>query len=177
MSLKWYVVHTQASCENKAFLSLQERIKQASMESEFGQILIPSESVVENVKGSQKATTKKFYPGYIFVQMNLNEKTFHLVRNTPKITGFLGGKIPTPVSDKDISQINAQMSEGLQKPKSRVTFEEGDQVRVVDGAFANFSGIVDEVKADKQKLKVRVSIFGRAASVELEYAQVEKVTQ
>ena len=176
MSLKWYVVHTQASCENKALLTLKERVKQLGMESEFGQMLIPSESVLEVVKGQQRTTTKKFYPGYIFVQMKLNEKTYHLVKNTAKITGFLGGRVPTAVSERDISQIHTQISEGIQKPKIRVSFEEGDQIRVTEGAFANFSGIVDEVKADKQKLKVRVSIFGRAASVELDYAQVEKIS-
>jgi len=147
------------------------------MDSQFGQILVPSESVSETVNGHERTLSKKFYPGYVFVQMNLNEKTYHLVKNTAKVTGFLGGRVPTPVSERDIEQINVQVTAGLQKPKSRVSFEEGDQIRVIDGAFANFSGIVDEVKAEKQKLKVRVSIFGRASSVELEYAQVEKVSQ
>jgi len=174
MALKWYVVHTYSGHENKARLSLQERVKQMAMENEFGQILIPTESVLERVKGQKRTTTRKFYPGYMFVQMELNERTYHLVKNTAKITGFLGGTNPTPVNEKDIAQINSQMSEGAQKPKPRISFEEGENVRVIDGPFSNFAGIVDEVKAEKQKVKVRVSIFGRATAVELDFAQVEK---
>ena len=174
MALKWYVVHTYSGHENKARLSLQERVKQMAMENEFGQILIPTESVLEMVKGQKRTTTRKFYPGYMFVQMELNERTYHLVKNTAKITGFLGGTSPTPVNEKDIAQINSQMSEGAQKPKPRISFEEGENVRVIDGLFSNFAGIVDEVKAEKQKVKVRVSIFGRATAVELDFAQVEK---
>lgn len=174
MALKWYIVHTQSSCENKARISLEERIKQQAMSAEFGQILIPAESVLEMVKGQRRTATRKFYPGYIFVQMELNEKTYHMVKNTAKITGFLGGTHPTPVSEKEIAQVTSQVSEGVQKPKSRISFEEGETVQVTDGPFANFSGIVDEVKAEKQKLKVRVSIFGRPTSVELDFVQVEK---
>lgn len=174
MALKWYVVHTYSGHENKARLSLQERIKQMAMDNDFGQILIPTESVLEMVKGQKRTTTRKFYPGYMFVQMDMNERTYHLVRNTAKITGFLGGTNPTSVNEKDIAQINSQMSEGAQKPKPRISFEEGESVRVIDGPFANFAGIVDEVKAEKQKVKVRVSIFGRATAVELDFAQVEK---
>jgi transcriptional antiterminator NusG len=174
MSLKWYVVHTYSGHENKAKISLQERVKQEKMDAEFGDVLIPTESVLEMVKGQKRTTTRKFYPGYMFVQMELNERTYHLVKNTVKITGFLGGTNPTPVNEKDIAQINTQMSEGAQKPKPRVSFEEGENVRVIEGPFANFAGIVDEVKAEKQKVKVRVSIFGRATAVELDFAQVEK---
>lgn len=174
MALKWYVVHTYSGHENKARLSLQERVKQMAMDSEFGQILIPTESVLEMVKGQKRTTTRKFYPGYMFVQMEMNERTYHLVKNTAKITGFLGGTNPTPVNERDIAQINSQMSEGAQKPKPRISFEEGENVRVIDGPFSNFAGIVDEVKAEKQKVKVRVSIFGRATAVELDFAQVEK---
>ena len=174
MAIKWYVVHTYSGHENKARLSLQERIKQMAMDNDFGQILIPTESVLEMVKGQKRTTTRKFYPGYMFVQMEMNERTYHLVRNTAKITGFLGGTNPTSVNEKDIAQINSQMSEGAQKPKPRISFEEGESVRVIDGPFANFAGIVDEVKAEKQKVKVRVSIFGRATAVELDFAQVEK---
>ena len=174
MALKWYVVHTYSGHENRAKIALLERVKQQSMDTEFGQVLIPTESVLEVVKGQKRTTTRKFYPGYIFVQMDLNERTYHLVKNTAKITGFLGGTNPTPVNEKDIAQINNQMSEGAQKPKPRISFEEGENVRVIDGPFANFAGIVDEVKAEKQKIKVRVSIFGRATAVELDFAQVEK---
>jgi transcriptional antiterminator NusG len=174
MALKWYVVHTYSGHENKARLSLLDRIKQMSMETEFGQVLIPTESVLEMVKGQKRTTTRKFYPGYMFVQMALNERSYHLVKNTARVTGFLGGTSPVPVNEKDIAQINSQMSEGAQKPKPRISFEEGENVRVIDGPFANFAGIVDEVKAEKQKVKVRVSIFGRATAVELDFAQVEK---
>jgi len=174
MALKWYVVHTYSGHENKARLSLLDRIKQMSMEPEFGQVLIPTESVLEMVKGQKRTTTRKFYPGYMFVQMALNERSYHLVKNTARVTGFLGGTSPVPVNEKDIAQINSQMSEGAQKPKPRISFEEGENVRVIDGPFANFAGIVDEVKAEKQKVKVRVSIFGRATAVELDFAQVEK---
>jgi transcription termination/antitermination protein NusG len=151
MALKWYVVHTYSGHENKARLSLQERIKQMAMDNDFGQILIPTESVLEMVKGQKRTTTRKFYPGYMFVQMEMNERTYHLVRNTAKITGFLGGTNPTSVNEKDIAQINSQMSEGAQKPKPRISFEEGESVRVIDGPFANFAGIVDEVKQKNKK--------------------------
>jgi transcriptional antiterminator NusG len=174
MAMKWYVVHTYSGHENKARLSLQERVKQMGKEGQFGQILIPTESVLEMVKGQRRTTTRKFYPGYMFVQMELSEETFHLVKNTPKITGFLGGTNPTPVPEKDIAAINSQMSDGATKPKPRISFDEGENVRVIDGPFANFSGIVEEVKAEKQKLRVLVSIFGRATPVELDFAQVEK---
>lgn len=174
MALKWYVVHTHSGHENKARLSLLEGIKQHGLDAEFGQILIPTESVLEVHKGQKRTTTRKFYPGYMFVQMNVNERTYHLVKNTAKITGFLGGTNPTPVPERDIAVVTSQITDGAQKPKSKVSFDEGENVRVIDGPFANFAGIVDEVKAEKQKVKVRVSIFGRATAVELDFAQVEK---
>lgn len=174
MALKWYVVHTYSGHENKAKISLQERVKQMNMDALFGQVLIPTESVLEMKAGQRRTTTRKFYPGYIFVQMDLNEQTYHLVKNTPKITGFLGGTNPLPVPEKDIATINSQMSEGAVKPKPRISFEEGENVRVIEGPFANFSGIVEEVKAEKQKVRVLVSIFGRATPVELDFSQVEK---
>ena len=172
--MKWYVVHTYSGHENKARLSLQERVKQMNMDASFGQVLIPTESVLELVKGQRRTTTRKFYPGYMFVQMELNEASYHLVKNTPKITGFLGGTNPLPVPEKDIAAINTQMSEGAVKPKPRISFDEGENIRVIDGPFANFSGIVEEVRPEKQKVRVRVSIFGRATPVELDFAQVEK---
>jgi transcriptional antiterminator NusG len=174
MALKWYIVHTYSGHENKARLSLQERVKQAGLDDKFGQILIPTESVLEMVKGQRRTTTRKFYPGYMFVEMELSEPTFHLVKNTPKITGFLGGTTPTPVPEKDIQNITTQMTDGAHKPKPRISFEEGENVRVIDGPFSNFSGIVEEVKPEKQKVRVLVSIFGRATPVELDFAQVEK---
>jgi transcription termination/antitermination protein NusG len=172
--LKWYVVHTYSGHENKARLSLQERVKQFNLSRSFGQVLIPTESVLEVKGGQRRTTTRKFYPGYMFVQMELNEATYHLVKNTPKITGFLGGNTPTPVPEKDISSIQSQQQEGAVKPKPRVSFEQNENVRVIDGPFANFAGIVEEVKPEKQKVRVLVSIFGRATPVELDFAQVEK---
>ena len=174
MAKKWYVVHTYSGHENKAKLSLQERIKNSGMMEKFGDILIPTESVVENVRGAKRTTTRKFYPGYIFVQMELEEGTYHLVKNTPKITGFLGGTSPTPVKETELQSINTAMQEGAIKPRPRISFEEGENVRVIDGPFSNFSGIVEEVKPEKQKVKVLVSIFGRATPVELDFTQVEK---
>ena len=175
MPMKWYVVHTYSGHENKAKLSLLDRVRQASLQEKFGDILIPTDTVVELVKGQKRSTTRKFFPGYMFVQMDLDQETFHLVKNTPKITGFLGGTKPTPVPEREITGVQTNMSEGGKpKPKARVVFEVGDSVRVIDGPFANFSATVEEVKSDKQKLKVSLSMFGRATSVELDFSQVEK---
>ena len=174
MPMKWYVVHTYSGHENKAKLSLLDRVRQASLTDKFGDILIPTDTVVELVKGQKRSTKRKFFPGYMFVQMDLDQATFHLVKNTPKITGFLGGTNPSPVPEKDIALINTQMTDGASKPKPKISFEEGENVRVIDGPFSNFSGIVEEVKAEKQKVRVLVSIFGRATPVELDFAQVEK---
>jgi transcriptional antiterminator NusG len=151
-----------------------ERIKTNKMEDKFGEVLIPTESVLEVVKGQRRTSTRKFYPGYMFVQMKLDEFSFHLVKSTPKITGFLGGTAPTPVPERDITGIHDAMTEGQSKPKPKVVFEQGDTVRVIDGPFSNFSATVEEVKPDKQKVRVLVSIFGRATPVELGFAQVEK---
>src|SRR6187549_1346907 len=148
MPMKWYVVHTYSGHENKAKLSLLDRVRQAGLNEKFGDILIPTDTVVELVKGQKRSTTRKFFPGYMFVQMDLTEETFHLVKNTPKITGFLGGQNPTPVKETEIAQINSQITEGSSKPRPRVSFDEGENVRVIDGPFANFAGIVEEVKAE-----------------------------
>jgi transcriptional antiterminator NusG len=174
MPMKWYVVHTYSGHENKAKLSLLDRVRQASLNEKFGDILIPTDTVVELVKGQKRSTTRKFFPGYMFVQMDLDQETFHLVKNTPKITGFLGGTKPTPVPEREITGVQTNMTEGKAKPKARVVFEVGDSVRVIEGPFANFSATVEEVKTDKQKVKVSLSMFGRATSVELDFAQVEK---
>lgn len=172
---KWYIVHTYSGHENKAKLTLLERVRNANLNEFFGQVLVPTESVMEVVKGQRRTTTRKFFPGYMFVQMVLDDRTFHLVKNTPKITGFLGGTKPTPVPEREITGVQTNMNEGGKpKPKARVVFESGDSVRVTDGPFANFSATVEEVKADKQKVKVSLSMFGRATSVELDFAQVEK---
>lgn len=172
--LKWYAVHTYSGHENKAKLALLERVRQENMNELFGEVLIPTESVVENIKGKRRTMTRKFYPGYMFVQMVLNDRTLHLVKNTPKITGFLGGATPSPVRDDEIAGINRQMTEGTVKTKPRIDFEEGETIRVTGGPFSNFSGIVEEVKPEKQKVRVLVSILGRATPVELDYTQVEK---
>jgi transcriptional antiterminator NusG len=172
--LKWYAVHTYSGHENKARLALLERIRNAEMQERFGEVLIPTESVVEMVRGQRRTMTRKFYPGYMFVQMELDEGSFHLVKNTPKITGFLGANKPVPVKDEEIAGINRQITEGASKPKPRITFDEGENIRVTEGPFANFTGIVEEVRPEKQKIRVLVSIFGRATPVEVDFGQVEK---
>jgi transcriptional antiterminator NusG len=171
---KWYIVHTYSGHENKAKLTLLERVRNNNLTDFFGDVLVPTESVMEVVKGQRRTTTRKFFPGYMFVSMVLNDQTFHLVKNTPKITGFLGGMKPTPVPEREITGVQTNMNEGKAKPKARVVFEAGDSVRVVEGPFANFSAKVEEVKADKQKIKVSLSMFGRTTSVELDFNQVEK---
>jgi len=171
---KWYIVHTYSGHENKAKLTLLERVKNNGLSEYFGDVLVPTESVMEVVKGQRRTTTRKFFPGYMFVQMILDDRTFHLVKNTPKITGFLGGTKPTPVPEREITGVQTNMTEGKVKPKARVVFEVGERVRVIDGPFANFAGTIEEVKTDKQKVKVVVSMFGRPTPVELDFAQVEK---
>ncbi len=173
-SLKWYIVHTYSGHENKARLTLLERVRNANLNEFFGDVLVPTESVMELKGGQRRTTTRKFFPGYMFVQMVMEDRTFHLVKNTPKITGFLGGTKPTPVPEKQITGLQTNITEGKQKPRAKITFEVGDNVRVVEGPFANFSASVEEVKPDKQKVKVLVSIFGRATPVELDFTQVEK---
>ena len=172
--LKWYIVHTYSGHENKARLTLLERVRNANLNEFFGDVLVPTESVMELKGGQRRTTTRKFFPGYMFVQMVMEDRTYHLVKNTPKITGFLGGTKPTPVPEKQITGLQTNIIEGKQKPRAKITFEVGDNVRVVEGPFANFSASVEEVKPDKQKVKVLVSIFGRATPVELDFTQVEK---
>ncbi len=173
-SMRWYVVNTYSGHENRAKLTLLERARKAGIEEHVGEILIPTQNVMEVVKGQRRTSTRKFYPGYMFVQMALNDKTFHLVKNTPKITGFLGGSKPSPVPEKDISGIHTAMTDGKDKPAPKVSFVQGEAIRVIDGPFANMPATVEEVKPDKQKLRVLVSMFGRATPVELDFTQVEK---
>jgi transcriptional antiterminator NusG len=178
MSKKWYVVQAYSGFEGKVKSALEERVKQHSMEEFFGEILIPKENVQDTTKsGGKRVSSRTFYPGYVFVNMDLNERTWHLVKDTPKVSGFVGGRHPSPVPESEINAIFQQVAEGAAKPKPRVVFETGDHVRVTDGAFANFTGTVQEVNPAKQKVTVLVSIFGRATPVELEYGQVEKTTQ
>ena len=174
MALKWYGVHTYSGFENKVKLSLAERIKQLEMEEFFGEIMIPCETVVELKKGEKKTSSRKFFPGYILVKMELTDETWHLVKETSKVTGFVGGNTPFPIADEEVNKITRRMEEGAEKPRPKVLFEVGETVRVVDGPFLNFSGVVEDVKPDKGKLRVTVTIFGRATPVELEFMQVEK---
>jgi transcriptional antiterminator NusG len=174
--MAWYVIHTYSGYENKAKLALEERIKAAKKESFFGEVIVPEENVVELVKGQKKTTKRRFFPGYILVKMLLNEETWHIVKDTPKITGFVGDKVkPTPVPESDVQKMTNRIAEGQVKPRARVSFQEGENVRVVDGPFSNFNGVVEDVNPDKGKVKVLVSIFGRSTPVELDFIQVEKV--
>ncbi|MBL7684613.1 MAG: transcription termination/antitermination protein NusG [Deltaproteobacteria bacterium] len=175
MSLQWYVVHTYSGFEQKAKQALEERVRALKQEKNFGEILVPSENVVEMKNGVKKTTTRKFFPGYIIVQVDLNEETWHIVKGTPKITGFVGsGTNPPPIPEEEVRRITQQIDEGTLRPKAKVSFEKGESVRVVDGPFATFNGVVEEVSPDKGKLKVLVSIFGRATPIELDFIQVEK---
>ena len=174
MEKKWYVVHTYSGYEHKAKAALEERVKSLGRAEEFGEVLVPAEKVVELVKGRKKTSSRKFFPGYILVNMVLNDDTWHVVKATPKVTGFIGNQRPQEVRPQEIEDQRRRTVEGAVKPKPRVNFDVGDEIRVIDGAFANFSGTVEEVKPDKQKLKVKVSIFGRATPVELDFSQVEK---
>jgi transcriptional antiterminator NusG len=173
MAFHWYVVHTYSSFENRVKLSLEERIATTGMEDYFEDILIPEEDVVELKKGEKKTTKRKFFPGYILVKMELNDDTWHLVKNTPKVTGFIGAnERPTPIPDADVEVLKTRIDEGTLKPKPKFQFEVGDHIRVIDGPFTNFDGVVDEVKPEKGKLRVIVSIFGRSTPVELDFIQV-----
>lgn len=172
---KWYIVNTQTSCENIAKSAIEERIRTMKMEPMFGSVLIPAENVVELVKGQKKEKSRKFFPGYIFVQMYLNDETWHLVRNSSKVTGFVGGKTrPPEVPEAEVLRVTQQMSGSAEKPKPKVKFSIGENVTVVDGPFSNFNGTVEDINEDKGKVKVLVSIFGRPTPVELDFLQVQK---
>lgn len=175
MALRWYIVNTFSGFEEKAKAALLERIKNANQEELFGEVLIPTEQVVEMVKGSRKTSARKFFPGYILVNVDLNDQTWHTVTGTPKITGFIGNDIhPDPLPDAEANKIINRIKDGALKPKPKVSYEVGDVVRVTDGPFSNFQGVVDHVYPDKGRVKVMVSIFGRETPVELEYIQVTK---
>ena len=175
MSKHWYIVHTYSGHEAKAKQSLLERAKALGKEEAFDEILIPEESVVEVVKGEKRTSKRKFFPGYILVHMELTDETWHIVKDTPKVTGFVGGgDRPTPIDDDEVARMTQQMKEGAVKPKPKIRFEEGESVRVVTGPFANFSGYVDEVLPEKEKVRVMVQVFGRATPVMLDYTNVEK---
>lgn len=176
MALRWYVVHAYSGFENQVKRSLEERIKRFSMQDNFGQILVPVEEIVEMREGQKRKSERKFFPGYVLVQMDMNEDTWHLVKEAPKVLGFIGGTSdkPAPISDKEAEAILQRMQEGAEKPKPKVLFEPGEVVRVVDGPFNDFNGVVEEVNYDKSRLLVAVQIFGRSTPVELEFGQVEK---
>jgi len=172
---KWYVVHTQTGFEEKAKLGLEAKIAESDLKEHFSQVLIPTEQISEVRSGKKKISQRKFFPGYILIEMELNEKTWLLVKTTPGVTGFIGsGKVPSALTSEEVDTILKRTQEAQVKPSPKVTFEIGERVRVIDGPFMNFNGEVDEVLADKQKIKVNVSIFGRATPVDLEYWQVEK---
>jgi transcriptional antiterminator NusG len=176
MNLKWYIVHVYSGFESKVKLALEERIASSAHPEKFGEILVPTEEIVELVKGKRKTSSRKFYPGYILVKMKIDDETWHIVNNTAKVTGFLGGREkPTPLSDEEADQILNRMAVGKLKPQPKYYFETGDEVRVIDGPFVNFNGIVDEVNPEKGKIRVLVSIFGRSTPVELEFVQVVKL--
>lgn len=175
MAQKYYIVQAYSGFEDKVRASLQERIRNANLEKYFGEILVPHEQVTTSRNGKQRTEKRKFYPGYVFVQMEMNDQTWHLVKDTPKVTGFLGDQNPTVVPQKEIDTIKDQINKGSVQAKPKVNFDVNDQVKVVDGPFANFTGMVKEVRADRQKLKVMVTIFGRLTDVELGYSQVEKI--
>jgi transcriptional antiterminator NusG len=174
--MSWYVVHTHSGFEHKAKLALEERIRFLKREDFFGEVIVPEENVVELVKGQKKTMKRRFFPGYILVKMLLNNETWHLVTDTPKITGFVGDKLkPVPVPESDVQKMTNRIAEGQAKPRPRVSFSSGENVRVTDGPFANFNGTVEDVNPDKGKVKVLVSIFGRSTPVELDFIQVEKI--
>ena len=175
MARSWYILHTYSGFAEQVKTALQERIKTAGQEEFFGEILVPTEQVVEMVKGSKKTSSRKFFPGYILLNVDLNDETWHTVRGTPKVTGFVGDDLhPQPLPDADAMKIIGRIKDGALKPKPKVMYEAGDAVRVTEGPFANFQGVIDEVFPDKGRVRVMVSIFGRETPVELEFIQVTK---
>ena len=176
MAVRWYVVHVYSGFEKKVAQSIEEQARQNGMDDKILQIMAPVEEVVEMRRGAKVKSERKFFPGYVLAQMEMPDEPWHLVKNTPKVTDFLGGKgRPTPIADGEADRILHQVQEGIERPKPSVTFEVGEQVRVCDGPFNSFNGLVEEVDEERARLKVAVSIFGRATPVELEYAQVAKL--
>jgi len=176
MTKRWYVVHAYSGFEKSVQRALVERIGRAGMQEFFGRILVPVEEVVEMKGGQKSISERKFFPGYVLVEMDMNDESWHLVKSTPKVTGFIGGTAtkPTPISDKEVEKIMQQIQEGVEKPRPKVLFETGEMVRIKDGPFSDFNGNVEEVNYEKSRLRVAVTIFGRSTPVELEFAQVEK---
>jgi transcriptional antiterminator NusG len=176
MTARWYIVHAYSNFERKVADSIKERALNAGLADKFEEVLVPMEEVVEMRRGRKVSSERKFFPGYVLVKMELNDQTYHLIKNTPKVTGFLGtDNKPIPITEAEAGRILQQVQGGVERPKPSVTFEIGEQVRVADGPFASFNGLVEEVDEERARLKVAVSIFGRATPVELEYGQVEKL--
>lgn len=177
MALKWYVVHAYSGFENQVKRSLQERILRSGLSDSFGRILVPTEEVVEMRGGQKRRSERKFFPGYVLVEMEMNDDTWHLVKEVPKVMGFIGGTSdrPAPISDKEANAIVQRMEEGTDQPRPKILFEVGEVVRVTEGPFSDFNGVVEEVNYEKNKLRVSVLIFGRSTPVELEFGQVEKL--
>jgi transcriptional antiterminator NusG len=176
MALRWYVVHAYSNFENKVKQALEDRIKREGLEEYFGKILVPTEEIVEMRMGQQRKSERKFFPGYVLVQMELTDETWHLVKDVPRVLGFIGGTSdrPAPISEKEAMSILNRVEEGVNKPRPKVLFEAGEVIRVIDGPFKDFNGVVEEVNYEKNKLKISVLIFGRSTSVELGFGQVEK---
>lgn len=174
---RWYVVHAYSGMEKSVQRALVERVARAGMQDKFGQILVPTEEVVEVKNGQKSVTERRFFPGYVLVEMEMTDETWHLVKNTAKVTGFIGGKSnkPTPIPPHEVDKIMQQMQDGIEKPRPKVLYEVGELVRIKDGPFIEFNGNVEEVNYEKSKVRVSVTIFGRATPVELEFGQVEKV--
>jgi len=176
MGKQWYVIHTYSGHENKVKASLEERLRAAGLRDRVGEILVPMEDVVEVRGGKKRVSSRKFFPGYLLIEADMNDDLWYLIRNTPKVTGFLGGlKEPTPLSEEEVQRIHQQIRGEAAQPKPKVAFEVGENVRVIEGPFTNFTGVIKEVNPERGKLKVMVSIFGRATPVELEFLQVERV--
>ena len=176
MALRWYVVQAYSGYEKSVKRSLEERIARYNMQSSFGEILVPTEEVVEMRGGKKRKSERKFFPGYVLVQMEMNDDTWHLVKDAPRVLGFIGGKKdePAPITDKEVDSIMNRIQEGTDKPRPKVLFEAGELVRIIDGPFNDFNGVVEEVDYDKSRMRVSVSIFGRSTPVDLQFVQVEK---
>ena len=176
MAMRWYVVHAYSGFESQVMRSLKERISRSGLQDKFGEILVPTEEVIEMRAGQKRKSDRKFFPGYVLIQMEMNDETWHLVKDVPKVMGFIGGTSdrPAPISDKEAEKILQRVQEGVEKPRPKVLFEPGEVVRVIEGPFADFNGVVEEVNYEKSRLRVAVLIFGRSTPVELEFGQIEK---